>query len=270
MIQRPAEAAGITFEVDPKTGIGLDGELLDAATQAPGALPLMEFTLDELYRRDIQTRGGDFLTFATFRALGGLEGAIAAQAEATVAALTPEVAAALPVLVRGLVLVGDDDRVGARAAPLTELQATPELAAITDALVAARLVVVSGATVRVAHEALLQSLAARPGADRGRPGPVARPRPRRAGDGALAGGEGRGGFSSAARPTRWPRRRSYWTRGATNWATTWFASSKRPPRPTRNAGRRNSPPNAPAPRPKPTRPASENSAPSSRPQPPIA
>lgn len=157
MIRKPAESAGVTFEVDPATGIGLDGELLDAATQSPGALPLMEFTLDELYRRDIQSRGGDFLTFATFRALGGLEGSIAAQAEATVAALPPGVAGALPVLVRGLVLVGGDNRVGARAAPLTELQAAPELAVLTNALVAARLLVVSGATVRVAHEALLRA-----------------------------------------------------------------------------------------------------------------
>ncbi|MBV9549723.1 MAG: AAA family ATPase [Alphaproteobacteria bacterium] len=157
MIGRPAEAAGIAFETDPRTGISLDAELLEAATAAPGALPLMEFTLDELYRRDIQTRGGDFLTFDTFRALGGLEGSIAAQAEATVAALPQAEADALPVLVRGLVLVGEDDRIGARAAPAAELHASPELAALTDALVAARLLVVSGDSIRVAHEALLRA-----------------------------------------------------------------------------------------------------------------
>jgi WD40 repeat protein len=157
MIQKPAEAAGIAFEVDPVSGIGLDSELLEAATGSPGALPLMEFTLDELYRRDIQTRGGTFLTFASFRALGGLEGSIAAQAEATVAALPQGEADALPVLVRALVLVGDDDRVGARAAPLSELHAQPDVGALTDALVQARLLVVSGATVRVAHEALLRA-----------------------------------------------------------------------------------------------------------------
>jgi WD40 repeat protein len=157
MIGEPAQAAGIAFEVDPLTGIGLDAELLEAATASPGALPLMEFTLDELYRRDIQVRGGDFLTFATFRALGGLEGSIAAQAEATVAALPLDVAATLPVLVRALVLVGEDDRVGARAAPSAELRATPEIDALTDALVSARLLVVSGPTIRVAHEALLRA-----------------------------------------------------------------------------------------------------------------
>jgi len=158
MIQRPAEAAGVTFEVDPVTGIGLDGELLDAATRSVGALPLLEFTLDELYRRDVEGRGGDVLTFETYRALGGLEGAIAAQAEATVSALPEAVTAALPALVRALVTVGEDDRVGARAAPMAELSTNPDLAALTDALVAARLLVVSDdRSVKVAHEALLHA-----------------------------------------------------------------------------------------------------------------
>jgi hypothetical protein len=99
IIQRPAEAAAITFEVDSISGLGLDAELLEAAEQSAAALPLLEFTLDELYRRDIEARGGDYLTFETYRGLGGLEGAIAAQAEAIVATLPEVVAAALPAAV---------------------------------------------------------------------------------------------------------------------------------------------------------------------------
>ena len=83
MIRLPAEAAGISFEVDARSGIGLDQELRTAASPNPYSLPLLEFTLDELYRRDILTRGGNTLRIATYRdELKKLEGAIAARAEA--------------------------------------------------------------------------------------------------------------------------------------------------------------------------------------------
>ena len=81
MIRRPAAAAGLGFEADPDGGPGLDGELTEAAGRDPGSLPLLSFTLDELYRRDVAESGGEVLTFASYRALGGLEGAIAQRAE---------------------------------------------------------------------------------------------------------------------------------------------------------------------------------------------
>ena len=161
MIREPASAAGIAFEVDLASSIGLDSEILEAAAQSPDALPLLEFTLDELYQRDIAAAGGATLTFASYRALGGLEGAIAAQAEATVAALPAPVVGALPALLRALVTVDEDGRAAARSADLAALKASPDRAALLEALLAARLLVVSGgaagATVKVAHEALLRA-----------------------------------------------------------------------------------------------------------------
>ncbi|MEI7607345.1 MAG: SUMF1/EgtB/PvdO family nonheme iron enzyme, partial [Rhodospirillaceae bacterium] len=162
MIQRPAEAAGLRFETATDSGLGLDAVLQEAAARDAASLPLLEFALDELYRRDVaeKTGGGSVLTFATYRTLGGLEGAIGNRAESECAALPAPMLAALPSVLRALVTIGDDsDTATARTAPRGELASTPERAFVTDQLLKARLLVgsgdESGATVRVAHEALL-------------------------------------------------------------------------------------------------------------------
>ena len=161
MIRLPAEAAGLQFDVDPRTGIGLDQELRTAAASNPYSLPLLEFTLDELYRRDILARGGRLLRIATYRdELGKLEGAIAARAEAVCGGLPAPVRdGALAEILRALVSVGDDDKPTARSAPLSELTTTPDRKAALDAMIEARLLVVQGQDqapiVGVAHEALI-------------------------------------------------------------------------------------------------------------------
>ena len=120
MIRKPAQAAGLSFESHPETGIGLDAVLAERAAAEPGVLPLLSFTLDELYRRDVIASHGRVLTYATYEALGGLEGAIATRADQTVAALAPAAQAALPRVLRTLATVstGADHVAVARAAPL--------------------------------------------------------------------------------------------------------------------------------------------------------
>jgi ABC-type arginine transport system ATPase subunit len=49
MIRRPARLAGLSFEEREATGARLDDTLRDAAAQNPEALPLLQFTLEELY-----------------------------------------------------------------------------------------------------------------------------------------------------------------------------------------------------------------------------
>ena len=161
MIRLPAEAAGIAFEVDPRSGISLDQELREAAASNPHSLPLLEFTLDELYRRDIVARGGKMLRLATYRdELKKLEGAIAARAEAAWQDLPPDARQdAAPSILRSLVTLGDGDKPLARTVARSALTATPERKAALDALVDARLLAVHGqgesAMVGVAHEALI-------------------------------------------------------------------------------------------------------------------
>ena len=73
IIREPARVAGLRFEESAGQG-RLDDVLQAAAAADPGSLPLLEFVLDALYEAGRDRR---LLTFAAYRALGGLEGAIA-------------------------------------------------------------------------------------------------------------------------------------------------------------------------------------------------
>ena len=155
MIEGPAALADCHFEQDPARG-NLVYRLLDDVGDAGAVLPLLEFTLAELYRQ----RQGGLLTHATYAALGGLHGAIAQRAEAVFHHLPPPVQAALPQVLRQLVTTADASGLAtARPLTLAHLPAAGEARQLLDALCQARLLVISGdqaeAQVRVAHEALL-------------------------------------------------------------------------------------------------------------------
>src|SRR5262249_41199374 len=98
---------------------------------------------------------------AAYRALGGLEGAIARRADEVVDTLPPDIQDALPATLRALTTVRPSDKVvTARSVLFSEVASTPARLALVNALVAARLLVtdedVAGRVfVRVAHEALL-------------------------------------------------------------------------------------------------------------------
>lgn len=70
-IERPAQLVGLEFEA------GLVDTLLRDVQTEPGVLPLLQHTLLELWER----REGRKLTFAAYREIGGLQGAIAYRAE---------------------------------------------------------------------------------------------------------------------------------------------------------------------------------------------
>ncbi|WP_051378431.1 winged helix-turn-helix domain-containing protein [Derxia gummosa] len=155
MIRHPALAAGLSFEVDAG-GARLDDELRDAAARGNEVLPLLEYALAELYRsRDERGR----LTFAAYRAMGGVEGAIGQRAEHTVAALPAEAQQALGRLMSRMLVLDDGDHVSARRARFAELGGSHERR-LLDALVAARLLVtefIDGEPCfSVSHEALFR------------------------------------------------------------------------------------------------------------------
>ena len=84
MIRYPAHDAALRWGKDPdEPGQTLDDLLQEAAWRNPRALPLLQFTLNQLFRQ----REGRLLTCAAYRTLGGLEGALANHAEATFTAL---------------------------------------------------------------------------------------------------------------------------------------------------------------------------------------
>ena len=159
MIRYPARDAALRWGKDPDhPDQTLDDVLQEAAWRDPKALPLLQFTLNELFRR----RDGRTLTCEAYRALGGMEGALANHAEATLAALPPEVQAALPALLRALVTAGEGDHepVVSRRVPLEPLRVDPIRRRLLDVLIDARLLLTDRddrmqPVAGIAHEALL-------------------------------------------------------------------------------------------------------------------
>ncbi len=164
IIRQPAREAGIRFEVNEKTAIALDEELRQTASKDPQALPLLEFTLDELWK---QRSDKGLLTYEAYERLGGMEGALGRRAEECFQSQPEDVQAALPSVLRSLVTVGqgEDARATARMVPMTTFAEGTPARTLVEAFLHpdARLLVAgsddaageTGARVRVAHEALL-------------------------------------------------------------------------------------------------------------------
>ena len=85
-MRKPAEAAGLSFDRDKASGRSLDEQLL-ADADRPDMLPLVQFALQELFDRREVKGAETLLTFAAYREIGGLDGAIDKRAEAAVAPL---------------------------------------------------------------------------------------------------------------------------------------------------------------------------------------
>ena len=81
-VEQPAALPDVQLTFEP----GLVGDLLFEVAGQAGALPLLEFTLAQLFAR----RQGHTLTVAAYREIGGVRGALTTQAEATFATLPSE------------------------------------------------------------------------------------------------------------------------------------------------------------------------------------
>ena len=141
----------------------LVGDLLFEAEGQAGTLPLLEFTLDQLF----QLRDGHWLTRQAYQQIGGVKGALAKHAESTYESLPSEEHRRLA---RALFLrlidpgVTEQDTTRRRAA-LTELslpdsEQTKIMREAADTFVAARLLmtneIAGTTTIEVSHEALIR------------------------------------------------------------------------------------------------------------------
>ncbi len=158
MIRLPTRAAGLRFEEDAASSERLDDRLRDAAAEHPEVLPLLQFTLEELYQR--RTEDG-MLTLAAYRDLGGVEGSLAQRAETVFKDLPDDVEAELPKVLNALVSVEHDghETIGRKRAPWTDATSGKSRELI-ETFVKNRLFVTEladdgSAVVTVAHEALL-------------------------------------------------------------------------------------------------------------------
>jgi serine/threonine protein kinase/formylglycine-generating enzyme required for sulfatase activity len=152
-IVRPAAAKGVTFESD-----SLVDTLVAQTEQAPGGLPLLQFTLAELWdARDVQAKTIRTDALAT---LGGVEGALARHADRLLAGLTAGRRTAARRLLLRLVTA---DGTRARRAENELLGHGPDRVterAALEVLVQGRIVVANAAeqgAYEIAHEALFTS-----------------------------------------------------------------------------------------------------------------
>jgi hypothetical protein len=142
----------------------LVGDLLFEMREQIGALPLLEFTLDQLFAR----RSGRQLTRQAYHEIGGVKGALNRHAEATYAALPTETHR---VLTRMLFLrlidpgMTEQDTTRRRAVmsefELPDATQTGILRESIDAFIAARLLTANehtgSTTLEVSHEALIRA-----------------------------------------------------------------------------------------------------------------
>lgn len=156
VIEAPAKRVGLSFDA------GLVDTILADVAHQPGGLPLLEHALLELWER----RLGHQMTFAAYREIGGVEGAIARRAEQEYDALTPEQQVVAQRILLRLVQPGEGTVDTRRRARLDELAPDPahigEVEAVVQRLADARLLTTGRETasaeemVDVAHEALIQ------------------------------------------------------------------------------------------------------------------
>lgn len=146
-----------------RIGLGVPGDLtevlLDAALGQPGDLPLLEFTLHQLWIEQRRAASGA-LSLEDYRAMGGLEKAIVSRADKLFDRLDQKEQLAVPGVFAALVQVGEvrsDLRRRARLAELSEEgQAVARRFANERLLVTSRDWATGDDLVEVAHEALLR------------------------------------------------------------------------------------------------------------------
>lgn len=158
MIRRPAAAAGLQFEENAGTGESLDELLRDASLAEPAALPLLSYTLEQLYEARSPT---GLLTLESYHQLGGLEGAIGSRAESVFSQQSDAAQSSFDDLCKVIITLGENGQPTRRRAPVSALQEQPSAALLADALVEARLLTAGvdadgTRTLSVAHEALFR------------------------------------------------------------------------------------------------------------------
>jgi serine/threonine protein kinase/DNA-binding SARP family transcriptional activator len=155
-ITGPAAKSGVT--VDPLVVAEMVGEIVDR----PGALPLMQYTLTELF----DARVNRTITIGAYRAGGGVSRTLAKRADSLLSALGPEAADTVRHVFLRLVSLDDDStstptRRRTLVAEVEELDQRGRVQRVLDTFGRHRLLsfdrdpVTRGPTVEISHEALL-------------------------------------------------------------------------------------------------------------------
>ena len=156
-IEKPATLHGVTFER------GLALQIAQAVEGQPGALPLLQYSLKELWRVCIEESSSPqpYLTKNAYEETGGVKGALEKRANDLYRSFTPLDQAFVRRLFMELVQLGEGQEVTRRRTSWQRLVASadsPEQLQRVTRLLAGqqqRLIITDEKTVEVAHEALL-------------------------------------------------------------------------------------------------------------------
>lgn len=151
-IERPAAQHGVTFER------GLVPQIIADVGDEPGALPLLQYALTQLWQACTQPRASEVLTFAGYQQIGGVQGALQQRADQLYSSFHPDDQAFVRQLMMELVQLGEGQEVTRRKASWDKLRAIAshaQLMRVVERLTHERLIVTDEKTVEVAHEALL-------------------------------------------------------------------------------------------------------------------
>ncbi|TMP66968.1 transcriptional regulator [Pseudoalteromonas sp. S1609] len=157
IIRLPALTANLTFSQDPHTKTPLDEILCADTANNPDALPMLQYTLQELY---LQRSDNNELLHSVYEKLGGIEGAIGKKAEEVFIGLSQAQQQQLKSVLSQLVTLNPDGKtITSRAARLQALTNTSQKE-LVQAMVDSRLFVShlqnQEAYFSLAHEALLR------------------------------------------------------------------------------------------------------------------
>jgi WD40 repeat protein len=143
-IEEPARRVGLRLEA------GLTDTILEDVGDEPGALPLLEHALLELWKR----RRGELLTLEGYRESGGVGGALTQAAEQVFGGFDPEEQELTRRLLLRLTQPGEGAQDTRRRASLREV--APQANRVMSRLAEARLITMSSGEVEVAHETLVR------------------------------------------------------------------------------------------------------------------
>ena len=152
-IVEPVRRQGASYEP------GLIARIMADVRDQPGALPLLQYALTELF----DTHVSGLIRTESYDAIGGLTGALAMRAEETFTTMSADEQAAARRLFGRLVSLGEGTEDTRRRVRLGELGDDPDTEAVIDAFGDARLLVFDHApatrepTVELAHEAMIRA-----------------------------------------------------------------------------------------------------------------
>jgi WD40 repeat protein len=152
-IVEPVRRQGATYEP------GLVARIIGDVGDQPGALPLLQYALTELFDANVS----GLIRTESYDAIGGLTGALSSRADETLTTMSADRQRAARRLFGRLVTLGEGTEDTRRRVRVSELGGDPDVEAVVETFGAARLLVFDRdpatrePTVEIAHEALLRA-----------------------------------------------------------------------------------------------------------------